>query len=142
MHIQAFARCAGEYVVVGVTTEQYDARQPESALTGLLRVADPVVERAFRSYLGVAATPPDAHFFAGFATKVNEFLERPPFSYPNAGRIIGIHKQVRVEAAYLYDAAHLYARALVEQLDAGGDPLNGTEIINRLRNCSYFSAMG
>ena len=50
--------------------------------------------------------------------------------------------QILPEAAYLYDAVHLYAWSLNETLKSGGNPRNGTAIIGRLLNRSYFSAMG
>lgn len=50
--------------------------------------------------------------------------------------------QIRAEAAYLYDAVHLYARALMQVLDVGGNPRNGTAIINFMKETQYESAMG
>ena len=50
--------------------------------------------------------------------------------------------QIKAEAAYLYDAVKLYAMALIETLEAGEDPRNGTAIISRLRRRHYHSAMG
>lgn len=46
--------------------------------------------------------------------------------------------QLRREAAYLYDAVKLYAWSLKEVLLEGKDPLNGTLIIQKLMNRSYF----
>lgn len=42
----------------------------------------------------------------------------------------------------MYDAVHLYADGLVNCLENGGDPKNGTEIINAIKGRSYQSAMG
>lgn len=50
--------------------------------------------------------------------------------------------QIRVEAAFLYDAVHLYADALISCLENNRDPRNGTEIINAIKGRSYQSAMG
>jgi hypothetical protein len=50
--------------------------------------------------------------------------------------------QIRVEAAYLYDAVHLYADALIDCLENGKQAKNGTEIINAIKGRSYQSAMG
>lgn len=52
------------------------------------------------------------------------------------------HLQIRAEAAYLYDAVHLYAKALISVLEAGGNPRNGTAIVNAIKGGSYRSAMG
>lgn len=50
--------------------------------------------------------------------------------------------QIRAEAAYLYDAVHLYANALERVLTAGGNPRNGTAIVNAIKGSTYLSAMG
>lgn len=51
-------------------------------------------------------------------------------------------KQIRAEAAYLYDAVHLYARALIKILESNENPKNGTNIIDSIKGTSYVSAMG
>jgi guanylate cyclase, other len=50
--------------------------------------------------------------------------------------------QIRAEAAYLYDAVHLYADSMIKVLEAGGDPRNGSQILNALKGSNYQSAMG
>lgn len=50
--------------------------------------------------------------------------------------------QIRAEAAYLYDAVHLYAKALISVLEAGGNPRNGTAIVSAIKGRSYRSVMG
>jgi hypothetical protein len=50
--------------------------------------------------------------------------------------------QLRPEAAYLYDAVQLYAKALCDVLDGGGDPRNGSAIIESIKGRTYVSAMG
>lgn len=50
--------------------------------------------------------------------------------------------QIRAEAAYLYDAVHLYAKALVKLKVEGKDPRNGTAIIECIKRTHYKSAMG
>lgn len=50
--------------------------------------------------------------------------------------------QIRVEAAYLYDAVHLYAKGLITVLKAGGSWRNGTAIIEAIKGSKYRSAMG
>lgn len=88
-------------------------------------------------------------------------MERPPFNFPNplglfggtkqvsqpgafqfAIAVISIHPQISAEAAYLYDAVHLYANALLAVLDAGGRPRNGTAIVAAIKGSRYRSAMG
>lgn len=89
-------------------------------------------------------------------------MELPPFNYPNPLGLFGGTKQVhlffrlskyyislilsiykiRAEAAYLYDAVHLYSRALIKVLESNENPRNGTAIVQFLRGSSYLSAMG
>jgi len=52
------------------------------------------------------------------------------------------HFQISAEAAYLYDAVHLYANALMSVLADGGKPKNGTAIVAALKGSRYLSAMG
>lgn len=129
----------GEYFVVGVDIEQYDANDPDKYLRGLLKdkdKTDPVAEAAFRNYLGIVPSSPVG--FKAFSAKVNTYMEMPPFKFPNAS----IPKVIRAEAAYLYDAVYLYAKALKATLEAGADVRDGTAIINRIKRTHYKSAMG
>jgi len=50
--------------------------------------------------------------------------------------------QISAEAAYLYDAVHLYAKAVMEVLDSGGRPRNGSAIVAAIKGSRYRSAMG
>lgn len=52
------------------------------------------------------------------------------------------HVQIRAEAAYLYDAVHLYADAMLKVIKEGGNPKNGTAIIDAVKGRKYKSAMG
>lgn len=72
---------------------------------------------------------------------VNDLSQRDIETLPLIQNIF-ILKQIRAEAAYLYDAVHLYADALVYCLENNGDPRNGTEIINAIKGRRYQSAMG
>lgn len=49
---------------------------------------------------------------------------------------------VPIEAAHLYDAVLIYARAATEVLRAGEDPRNGTAILARITNRAYKSIQG
>nr|ACQ90240.1 guanylyl cyclase receptor beta [Bactrocera dorsalis] len=74
--------------------------------------------------------------------KVNKYMELPPFNFPNPLGYFGGAKQISAEAAYLYDAVHLYANALIKVLKAGGKPKNGTALIAAIKGSKYLSAMG
>lgn len=131
----------GEYWVVGVDLDQYDEQQPSKYLQGLLQEEpDPVALRGFRCYLGI--TPSPSRGFENFTSMVNKYMEGPPFFFPNPVRTVGGFKQIRAEAAYLYDAVKLYTTAVLELLQEQGDIRNGTAVINRLKRKHYLSAMG
>ncbi|KAH8419517.1 hypothetical protein KR222_004069 [Zaprionus bogoriensis] len=131
----------GEYFVVGIDIEQYDPAKPDKYLRGmLLERVEPQSVQAFQSYLGILPTAPVS--FATFAAEVNKYMERPPFNFPNPLGLFGGSKQISAEAAYLYDAVHLYANALMSVIEAGGRPRNGTAIVAAIKGSRYRSAMG
>ncbi|KAI8041664.1 speract receptor isoform X1 [Drosophila gunungcola] len=131
----------GDYFVVGIDIEQYDPAKPEKYLRGLLlEDVDPLAVQAFQSYLAIVPTASVS--FATFANEVNKYMERPPFNFPNPVGRFGGAKQISAEAAYLYDAVHLYAKALMEVQDAGGRPRNGSAIVAAIKGSRYRSAMG
>ena len=49
--------------------------------------------------------------------------------------------QLRPEAAYLYDAVWLYAKALHQAITEGKDYRNGTTIINMIKEKTYKSEL-
>ncbi|KAL7734949.1 hypothetical protein ACLKA6_011215 [Drosophila palustris] len=131
----------GEYFVVGIDIEQYDPAKPEKYLRGMLmEKVEPLAAVAFQSYLGIVPTAPVS--FATFANEVNKYMERAPFNFPNPLGLFGAAKQISAEAAYLYDAVHLYANALLSVLEAGGRPKNGSAIVAAIKGSRYLSAMG
>ncbi|XP_053684582.1 receptor-type guanylate cyclase Gyc76C [Sabethes cyaneus] len=131
----------GDYFVVGVDLEQYDATLPQKYLHGLLQTKpDQNAVQALQHYLSVVPSAPIK--FEEFALKINQYLERPPFHFRNPLVYFGGVKQIRAEAAYLYDAVHLYANALLRVLLDGGNPKNGTAIIEAIKGRAYMSAMG
>ncbi|KAI5717063.1 hypothetical protein M8J76_016997 [Diaphorina citri] len=120
----------GEYFVVGVDIEQYDSRDPEKYLRGmLLDNPDPVAQAAYRSYIGVL--PSAARGYENFTEQVNYYCEQPPFNFVNPLKDIGANKIIRPEAAYLYDAVYLYANALVSTMEANESTSNTTAIMQR-----------
>uniref|UniRef100_A0A1I8PSJ2 Receptor ligand binding region domain-containing protein n=1 Tax=Stomoxys calcitrans TaxID=35570 RepID=A0A1I8PSJ2_STOCA len=131
----------GDYFVLGVDIEQYDPSKPDKYLRGLLlEKRDTRAELAFQSYLAIFPTA--SIKFAEFAKEVNKYMELPPFNFPNPLGLFGGTKQISAEAAYLYDAVHLYAKALIKVLRHGGRPRNGTAIIEAIKGTKYRSAMG
>ncbi|KAK9513104.1 hypothetical protein O3M35_001368 [Rhynocoris fuscipes] len=131
----------GEYWVVGVGIVQYDETEPTKYLRGLLqKEIEPLCQNAFRSYIAVAPSP--AINITHFSIQVNEYMEKPPFNFPNPIGHLGGAKVINAEAAYLYDAVRLYATAVLELLEEGAPWRNGSIIIDRLKGKHYQSAMG
>ncbi|XP_065155989.1 guanylate cyclase 32E isoform X2 [Atheta coriaria] len=133
----------GEYFVVGVDIDEYNEKNPATYLQGFLtEEADPSAQQAFRHYLGVVPSSPVG--FENFTVQVNTYLEKPPFNFSNPLNHLNVTagKIIVSGAAYLYDAVHLYARALMQILDEGGDTRNGSAIINCIKGTHYKSAMG
>ncbi|KAK2159125.1 hypothetical protein LSH36_158g05017 [Paralvinella palmiformis] len=101
------------------------------------------VAEAFRGFLFVAPASPVYPWFANFTEIVNYYLEAPPFNFTNPfGHIDGILKILRPEAAYLYDAVWIYARAAHEAIREGYLPSDGQAILQYIKGKSYLSAMG
>ncbi|XP_046437662.1 guanylate cyclase 32E-like isoform X1 [Daphnia pulex] len=132
----------GEYFVLGVDLDRYDADNPSKYLRGSLKDdLDQKAIKAFENYVGVVGSPSGADF-DNFTQMVNDYLERPPFNFFNPLTSYGVGKRIRSEAAYLYDAVLLYAHALREVLLVGGNPYDGLAIMERIRGRTYMSAMG
>ncbi|CAG7729358.1 unnamed protein product, partial [Allacma fusca] len=103
----------GEYLVIGVSIDDYEEEEwnPTRYFKCLLcDEKDKVDPGIFRSYIGIVASPP--RNFTEFSHRVNDFMEKEPFEFPNPLKSIGGYKKIRIEAAYLYDAVVLYAQAL------------------------------
>ncbi|XP_067672620.1 speract receptor-like isoform X2 [Haliotis asinina] len=134
---------SADYFVVGVEVNQFDSMNPQKFMQGLF---DTNVTRrsaaAFRHFLSVVTSPPIMPDFDIFSSVVNHYLEAPPFNYSNPFKDMGGKKAIRPEAAYLYDAVWLYARATQEVLEKGGDINDGQAIINQIMGMTYKSALG
>jgi len=137
-----------------------DEWNPRRYFRGLLHdEAEEDTPTAFRSYLGIIASPPKN--YTEFSRRVNRCMELPPFDWPNPLARLGGIKKIRIEAAYLYDAVFLYANALREIMtETSRDPQNGGKsgrelsvlvqararngllVSQKLRNVSFKSATG
>nr|CAD7442116.1 unnamed protein product [Timema bartmani] len=70
-----------------------------------------------------------------------EYLDPHLRNSTKSNNIIGF-RSVPVDAAHLYDAVMIYARALTEVFENGDDPRDGSAILKRIRNRSYHSVQG
>ncbi|KRT83645.1 hypothetical protein AMK59_3294, partial [Oryctes borbonicus] len=65
----------------------------------------------------------------------------PPFCVPYHHKIFD-SISVPIQAAHLYDAVMIYARALTEVFEKNEDPRNGIAILQKILNRSYHSIQG
>ncbi|GAU94364.1 hypothetical protein RvY_06150-2 [Ramazzottius varieornatus] len=138
-----------DYFVVGVYLNHYKQEDPAKYLRG---VFEPSVSqksfKAFKSFLGVIPTKrSEFHVeFREFNNEVNVWLQRPPFNFPWESYASNVpQKNVRVEAAYLYDAVMLYAQALdacLRNPTDCPDPHDGNKLARYIKGQPYKSAMG
>jgi atrial natriuretic peptide receptor A len=90
-----FFKKKGEYFVLGVDLDRYDADNPSKYLRGLLKDdLDRKAIEAFENYVGVVGSPSGADF-DNFTQMVNDYLERPPFNFPNPLTYFGGVKRVQ-----------------------------------------------
>ncbi|XP_071130761.1 guanylate cyclase 32E-like [Mytilus edulis] len=134
---------SGEYFVVGIILRQYDPLKPFEYLEGIFdrNVSDSSV-KAFQHFIGVVQSPPIYPDYENFSEHVNHYLELPPFNFTNPLKKYGAKKIIKSEAAFLYDAVWLYARAADQTIQEGNDIANGTYIFSKLIGMRYKSAMG
>lgn len=104
--------------------------------------------------MGILSSPPSG--FEDFSRKVNHYLQLPPFQFDNpvnefggqrrvsylqieSGPCIMMSPQIPPEAAYLFDAVFVYARALNDSLKNGQDPRDGKVIFQHVKDKPYHS---
>lgn len=133
----------GEYFVVGVNFGQFNPLEPHQYLEGIFdkNVSDSSV-KAFKHFIGVVQSPPVYPDYQNFTEIVNHYLELPPFNFTNPLKGWGVSKIIKSEAAFLYDAVWLYARAADQAIKEGHDISNGSYIFSKLVGQRYKSAMG
>ncbi|XP_014668744.1 PREDICTED: guanylate cyclase 32E-like [Priapulus caudatus] len=136
----------GDYFVVGLHVDEiYKHKEAENYIKGVL---EPFVQeatvRAYRSYIGIIGAPPVNPAYNKFTAAVNQYLEAPPFNFVNPLKLFGLKRQkiIRPEAAYLYDAVYLYARAVHAAKMRGEDPRDGRNLLKHIAGTSYQSVTG
>ncbi|KAL8614638.1 hypothetical protein ACOMHN_037490 [Nucella lapillus] len=134
---------SGDYFVVGVCLNAYDHSNSRNFLEGVFSTrATEKTSLAFRHFVGLIHSPPVEPGYSAFQRIVDQYLERKPFNQTNPMRNINGTRNIRPEAAYLYDAVWLYARAADAVLREGKDLYDGKEIISHVINQTYKSAFG
>ncbi|XP_076457284.1 speract receptor-like [Babylonia areolata] len=134
---------SGDYFVVGVCLDTFETSNTRFFLEGIFNTkATVLTSLAFRHFVGLIHSPPVEPGYSAFGRVVDQYLEREPFNHTNPIRDINATRKIRVEAAYLYDAVWLYARAAHRVLESGGNLYDGREIIANIINQTYKSAFG
>lgn len=96
----------GEYFVVGIDIEQYDATAPDKYLRGLLQdKTDNECISAFKSYLGIVPSPPN--HFETFAQQVIHTRSLNKHLFPLVRDHLRSKKKRRVVNYYNYHDAAL-----------------------------------
>ncbi|XP_066246519.1 guanylate cyclase 32E-like [Euwallacea similis] len=132
----------GDYVIISVDDEIYDPNR--RAKITRRDYLDPWLDGKdinFRSVLKLTQSFPKENNNLDFREKLKEFSTKPPFCVPYHEKIFN-SISVPIEAAYLYDAVLVLARALTEIFESSDDPRNGTAILTRILNRSYHSIKG
>ncbi|CAG9824690.1 unnamed protein product, partial [Phaedon cochleariae] len=139
---------SGDYVVISVDDEIYD---PNRRIKLIRRdYLDPFLRESwgnasdlmgFRSVLKLTPSHPRNPNYKYICEKIKTTSAKPPFCVPYHHKIFD-SISVPIQAAYLYDAVMIYARALTEVFQNNEDPRNGTAILDRIVNRSYHSIQG
>ncbi|KAF5270552.1 hypothetical protein FQR65_LT05450 [Abscondita terminalis] len=139
---------SGDYVVISVDDEIYD---PNRKIKIIQReYLDPFISETwgnssdvmgFRSVLKLTPSHPRNPNYKVICESIKAMSAKPPFCVPYHHKIFD-SISVPIQAAYLYDAVMIYARALTEVFENNEDPRNGTAILRRILNRSYHSVQG
>ncbi|KAI5716079.1 hypothetical protein M8J76_000649 [Diaphorina citri] len=86
--------------------------------------------------------PHNAHTLAStICEQIKNLSTLKPFNVPHHEKLFETIS-VPAHASYLYDAVYIYARALTQILHLGGDPRNGSAILEHILNTKYHSIQG
>ncbi|KAI4457102.1 guanylyl cyclase [Holotrichia oblita] len=139
---------SGDYVVISVDDEIYD---PNRRIQIIERAyLDPFLSESwgnisdyigFRSVLKLTPSHPRNPNYKDICEQIKASSALPPFCVPYHHKIFD-SISVPIQAAYLYDAVMIYARALTEVFENNEDPRNGTAILQKILNRSYHSIQG
>nr|CAH7759578.1 unnamed protein product [Callosobruchus chinensis] len=122
----------GDYIVISVDDEIYD---PNRRINLIRRdYLDPFLQEdwgnitdlmGFRSVLKLTPSHPRDPGYRLVCDKIKATSAKPPFCVPYHHKIFD-SISVPIQAAYLYDAIMIYAKAVTEVLENNQDPRNGS----------------
>ncbi|XP_070568265.1 atrial natriuretic peptide receptor 1-like isoform X2 [Ptychodera flava] len=92
---------------------------------------------AFNAVLNIHIRSPDTDEYYAFEDEVRKKLKDPPFYYELPDDV-----SVEVHAGALHDAVILFALALHDEIESGGDGLDGFSVAMRMRSRSFEGISG
>ncbi|XP_077864432.1 atrial natriuretic peptide receptor 1-like [Saccoglossus kowalevskii] len=125
----------GDYVflTIGLRSGSYIGRNTWMGADG----RDVFAQYAFRAILNINVLTPHTPEYNAFVEDSIKRLADPPFNYSPMEPV-----EVNLHAGRLYDAVLLYAIALTEELQSGGDEHDGKSIALRMRNMTFQGISG
>uniref|UniRef100_A0A2A4JP88 Receptor ligand binding region domain-containing protein n=1 Tax=Heliothis virescens TaxID=7102 RepID=A0A2A4JP88_HELVI len=131
----------GEYAVVAVDDEIYDPSIAAITHAEYLgqNSSDDVV--AFRAVLRLTPSLPTNPHYEMLCQMIRKMSAAPPFCVPNYHMLFDT-AWVPIEAAHLYDAVILWARAATAAMRSGLPPTDGATLMKLLRPTTYRSVQG
>ncbi|XP_075973555.1 guanylyl cyclase at 32E [Anticarsia gemmatalis] len=131
----------GEYAIVAVDDEIYDPST--AAITHAEHLGQNSSDDmlAFRAVLRLTPSFPTNPYYGMLCQMIRELSAAPPFCVPNYHKIFE-DTSVPIEAAHLYDAVTLWARAATAAMRSGLPPTDGATLMKLLRPTTYRSVQG
>ncbi|CAH2038025.1 unnamed protein product, partial [Iphiclides podalirius] len=132
---------AGEYAVVAVDDEIYDPS------TAAITHADHLIQNsskdilAFRAVLKLTPSYPTNPHYPRLCRMIRELSAASPFCVPNYHKLFE-DASVPIEAAHLYDAVTIWARAATAAMRNGLPATDGATLMKLLRPTTYRSLQG
>ncbi|KAH8395404.1 hypothetical protein KR215_000573, partial [Drosophila sulfurigaster] len=151
-----FVRClqnrklleSGEYIVISVDDEIYNANRRVNIMER--NYLDPYIRKeksksldkiSFRSVIKISMTYPQNPHIRDICAKIKEYARKAPFLVPYHQRVYE-NISVPIYGLHLYDSVMIYARAITEILQLGGDINDGSLVMSHIFNRSYHSIQG
>ncbi|XP_059220787.1 guanylate cyclase 32E [Stomoxys calcitrans] len=138
----------GDYIIISVDDEIYDSKRRVNVMERTY--LDPYIKKeksksldknSFRSVIKISMTYPQNPDIREKCTKIKEYSRKHPFLVPYHERIFE-NISVPIYALHLYDSVQIYAKAITEIVQAGGNIYDGRQVMTRIFNRSYHSIQG
>ncbi|KAJ2939161.1 hypothetical protein O0L34_g8474 [Tuta absoluta] len=132
----------GHYAVIAVDDEIYDPTTPEITAIDHLGQNNTSDILSFRAVLKLTPSFPTNPHYTTLCQMIRQLSAEPPFNVPKYHKILFDDTSVPIEAAHLYDAVILWARAATVAMQAGLPPTDGATLMGLLRPTTYRSVQG